>query len=181
MAKSSNHLRGVKIEVPEVRYKADLELHDRFQNFSAEVLRLSLAGIAVIGFLLTLLLGDGDALGRRVLRLEDVRLSLTVSVIAFGVAVALSLLHKFLASDGIYHHLRAIKHLILVERASEGGRKHAHAEAICAVAERDEAARTRKFFWSEIALYGGAAFLAAGAFSAALAFVAVLSNVSSPP
>jgi hypothetical protein len=35
----------------ERQYKAELELVDRYQSFVAELLRLSLLGIAVIGFL----------------------------------------------------------------------------------------------------------------------------------
>ena len=38
-------------ELTETSYKAELELVDRYQSFTAELLRLSLIGIAVFGFL----------------------------------------------------------------------------------------------------------------------------------
>ena len=40
-------------ELKEDKYKAELQLVDRYQSFVAELLRLSLLGIAVFGFLYT--------------------------------------------------------------------------------------------------------------------------------
>ena len=41
-----------EVPVEEESYKADLEVTDRYQNFSTELLRVSLLGIGVFGFLL---------------------------------------------------------------------------------------------------------------------------------
>jgi hypothetical protein len=40
------------VQLDEKRYKAEQELVDRYKWFVAEILRLSLAGIVVFGFLL---------------------------------------------------------------------------------------------------------------------------------
>src|SRR3712207_3741475 len=45
-------------ELKEAKYKAELQLVDRYQSFVAELLRLSLLGIAVFGFLYKELLAD---------------------------------------------------------------------------------------------------------------------------
>src|SRR5208337_3357338 len=58
----------IGVPIPEACYKADAELLGQYQNYSAELLRLSLLGIAAIGFLLKdVALGDktkGDFLGQ---------------------------------------------------------------------------------------------------------------------
>jgi hypothetical protein len=54
VSKTSNPLMSqVKIEVPEDRYKSDLELHDRFQDFSAELLKLALMLFSLAFYLLS--------------------------------------------------------------------------------------------------------------------------------
>src|SRR5919112_5350960 len=46
-------------ELKEDKYKAELQLVDRYQSFVAELLRLSLLGIAVFGYLYTKQLFEG--------------------------------------------------------------------------------------------------------------------------
>ena len=41
------------VEIPDNTYEHDMAVSNKYQKFSAEVLRLSLLGIAAIGFLLT--------------------------------------------------------------------------------------------------------------------------------
>lgn len=55
---SSSVLAGAKAEIPDPRYRADMELHDRFQSFSAELLKLSLSGFAAFGVIIALLGGQ---------------------------------------------------------------------------------------------------------------------------
>jgi hypothetical protein len=52
---------SVKLE--EGKYRAELELVDRYQSFVAELLRLSLAGIAVFGFLYKITFEAGATIG----------------------------------------------------------------------------------------------------------------------
>ena len=105
-----------KLDVPESRYKADLELHDRSQSFSSELLKLALAGIAVVGFLLANL---PKSQLEHALNDTSVRLLFSAAVVAFALAVGAALLQRFYASGAMFHHLQVIKLLMLPESVSE--------------------------------------------------------------
>jgi hypothetical protein len=159
MRKPASPLAGHRIEVPDARYRADVELHDRYQQFSAELLRLSLGGIAAVGVVLGLL-ADKDT-SQRALETLDVPLfegMLISALLALVIAAAAALLHRFYASDGLYHHLRAIKLLILIEQMSTES-EHVR-QQIHAAASRDEETRNKKFYWSTIFLGSAGASLA---------------------
>ncbi len=85
-------------------------LHDRSQSFSGELLRLALAGIAVVGFLLV-----NIPKARSTPAFGDTLLTFlfSASVVAFAISVAFALLHRFYASGANFHHLQAIKLLLL--------------------------------------------------------------------
>lgn len=100
-----NHLSErelLRVELPEARYRSDLALFDHGQSLSAELLKLSLAAIAVVGALLPLLPKPWP-------RDEIFRLLLSISVIAFAISTGLALLQRFYASSGIFHHIKAMK------------------------------------------------------------------------
>lgn len=92
--------------VPEDIYKADMELHVQSQKLSSELLRLSLAGIAVIGFLLANI-PEGKA--GKVFSDATLMIFVTGSVTAFTVVVLFVLLQTFYASGAMFHHLKCIK------------------------------------------------------------------------
>ncbi len=170
-------LSKVKVEVPDDRYKSDLDLHDRFQDFSAELLKLSLAGIAVFGLFLSLLRDKETADSICNAIKSDSFFLLSAGCLAFlGLSIACALIHRFLAADGMYHHLRAIKLLILLEKRSDNPmfpfvEKEA---AIKAAVTHDEVIRTEKFTYSEYFLRASAAFLFVGAVFLAATFLQVL-------
>jgi hypothetical protein len=168
--KRTGLLSGKKVEIPEGRYKSDLELHDRYQAFSEQITRLALGGIAVIGFLVALLVKDAGKAGDVAVHSAWVRIFFPGSAIMFGVAAGLALTHKFFASDGLYHHFRAIKLLILKE-SNQFPDQNADFER---VADRDEAFRNQKFERSGVFLAAAAACLVVAAFAAAIGFAAVL-------
>src|SRR5215211_33117 len=74
-------------ELEEVRYKAELELVDRYQSFVAELLRLSLAGIAVFGFLYEYLFPPKPPMATNVLAASG--------VLMFGISAASALIFRF--------------------------------------------------------------------------------------
>ena len=170
-------LSQIKIEVPEDRYKSDLELHDRFQHFSAELLKLALAGIAVFGVFLTLL-GKTDTAKPVQTALQSTSfLWLSVfCLICLGGSVICALVHRFMASDGMYHHLRSIKLLILLEKRDVNPQfpfEQREADVRLAVAT-DETVRNKKFSVSEHFLRASAALLVAGSLLLGAAFLRVL-------
>ena len=87
------------MEIDEVTYKADITLLDRYQAYSAELLRLSPAGLGAVGFFLA-----NNMAGSQM-----VKLSLAISVITFGISAGGALAHRFHSSDGIFHHMRAVR------------------------------------------------------------------------
>ncbi len=101
------------VEIPQDRIKWDLEQHDRYQQFSSELLKLALGGLALIGFLLVLILKDPEAgLFDETLRDRRFWNCLKFAGGFFALTCLTALGHKYLASDGMHHHMRAIKFLI---------------------------------------------------------------------
>ena len=150
------------VAIPEERYKADLELHDRFQQFGAELLRLSSAGIGIFGFLLAAGIERGDVMLKTLHAEPVLKLLFGLSPCCLGASVAFALWHRFLASDGMFHHFRAIK-LLLLRR-----------EAVVAQVEIEEQARNKKFKRSEHCLAIAAIFLVLGAALLATAFIRLI-------
>jgi hypothetical protein len=99
--------------------KHDLDLHDRYQGFSAEILRISLLGITAIGFLIANVLlvlspKENGAQTTRTINLaaiapEPFKLFASLSLISFGLASAASLSHRYFAADAMACHLRAVR------------------------------------------------------------------------
>ncbi|MFN7944603.1 MAG: hypothetical protein U0Z53_04585 [Blastocatellia bacterium] len=175
--KSSPFLRGVKIEIPDIRYKADLELHDRFQSFASEVMRLALAGIAAIGAFLTILASSGTTGSvKSAMQSKKFFSMVLIALITFSLSVICALLHRFLASDGMFHHMRAIKLLILKENPDAN--PHLKMDKlnveIGKEVGRDEKRRTQKFEKSELCLWLSGVLLAIGAVALGIAFLMLL-------
>lgn len=154
-----------------------MELHDRFQNFSAELLKLSLGGIAVVGFFLTAISGEKAELFKGVIRSQAFLLSVVFSVVMFSVSIGAALIHRFLASDGMFYHLRAIKHLIVRENIDQHldllGKKDS-TTSLDMTAKAEEQLRNMKFLWSERFLMASGGALVMGAVSLGASFVVLL-------
>jgi hypothetical protein len=103
-----------KVDLPETRYKADLSLHEHSLEFSSEVLKLGLAGIAVVGFLLANL--DQPA---QWLKNAAVRVLFSASVVTFALSVVAALAQRFCASSSMFHHFQFLKLLIVDETHAE--------------------------------------------------------------
>jgi hypothetical protein len=103
------------IKIPKDEFEADLEVLDRFQAFSAELLRISLLGIAGIGFFVSnILLRDrnqtnGQAAFSDAPSLYRVRFYLLASLICLGISAGCALLHRYFSSDSIAIHLQSLR------------------------------------------------------------------------
>jgi hypothetical protein len=80
-------------------YKVDLDLLDRYQGFSSEILKLSLAGVAVFGVLAK----------ATWLNLDDSFVFIAVAIVLFGLSAAFSLGHRFLSNEGMFYHIRSLR------------------------------------------------------------------------
>lgn len=92
-----------QIQVPDRTFSEDLQLSDRYQNFSAELLRLSLLGIAAIGFLVANILFKDSS---QSLKLADIATGqfkgfLSVSLVSLGLPDAGTLLHRYFSTDSL--------------------------------------------------------------------------------
>ena len=87
--------------MPKLSFSDDVQLLDRFQSFSAEVLRLASLSIAAIGYMLnsasaaTIL-----APGRPI-----VRIAFIVGLVALGLSICASLVHRYASTDSMAWHL----------------------------------------------------------------------------
>lgn len=98
-------LQLLQAKAPADFYRIDLELFDRGQKLSAELLRLSLAGIAVVGFFLSKILVDFPIYSAN----NTLKLSISGAVLACVLSTLFSLLQMFFASGSMFHHIEAIK------------------------------------------------------------------------
>lgn len=114
-AVSTNKSAGL-IQIPERTFEHDLTVGDRYQKFSAEILRLALFGIAAVGFLLiNFLFGASDkapemfGIVKKTLANSDFRFYVFASLYLFGFSAGLALLHRYFASDGAAYHLKYLR------------------------------------------------------------------------
>jgi hypothetical protein len=84
-------------KLEEDKYKAELELVDRYQSYVAELLRLSLLGIAVFGFLYKDVHIGGVAKALAVL-----------GVLSFAVATVAALIFRFAATEGARYYIEGL-------------------------------------------------------------------------
>jgi len=99
-----------QLDVPETRYRIDMDLHDRSQRFSSELLKLAMAGIAVVGFFVASI---PEEYRKRVFDNSLLHLLLIGAVVGFAAAVACALWHRFLAGGANFHHIQFIKLLMI--------------------------------------------------------------------
>lgn len=98
-AKRSFGLGGIVIE--EETLKHDWMLTDKYQAFSAELLRLAGLGIAVVGFLYEKAFQNSQDLLAKSLA--------GCGVFAFALAIVFALLHRYYSSDTMACHIRYLR------------------------------------------------------------------------
>ena len=94
------------IEISDKTFVHDVVISDRYQTFSAELLRLSLLGITAIGFLIVnILLKDQLVVVHRQVFVGF----LTASLLCLGLSSAGALFHRWLSSDSLAEHLLLLR------------------------------------------------------------------------
>lgn len=81
-------------------FSPELELSKKYQAFSTELLRLSLSGIAVIGFIYN---GNLNTL------FTDAKHYAAISAIFFGFSAVFALFHRYLSSETLRYYLRGLQ------------------------------------------------------------------------
>jgi hypothetical protein len=149
-------------DIPTEGLKHDWELLDRYQAFSAELVRMSLAGIAAVGFLVTALAGKDSLLKISGVPLTS-RFSIAASLIALGLSAGAALAHRFVSSDSMAYHISILR-MRLWERAD-------------ADIAAEKTARDWRLKLSGTLLFVAGLFLSIGALALAVAFIALLKKI----
>src|SRR5215208_469296 len=100
-------------DLNEDKYKAELQLVDQYQSYVAELLRISLLGIAVFGFLykeMVAAIGPTELLEPAAYALLWIaKLLAVLGVVAFGVAAGSALIFRFAATEGARYYIEALR------------------------------------------------------------------------
>lgn len=157
----------VGVAIPEDAYKVDVALLSQYQSYSAELLRLSLLGIAAVGFLLKdVALGGKPEQTHFLVRLLDNSWIVIVSICALGFAAACALAHRIFSAE-------SFACMTLFLRCTDP----AHPQALDnARAERERAQFHKQLTRAAWCLIGSAFFLGLAAISLVAAFVVVLAH-----
>ena len=93
----------------ESRCKAEVELVERYQTFVAELLRLSMAGIAVFGFLYRNLFHNtnSDSIAGEIV--VYAKMLSAFAVIMFAMSMAFALVFRFCATQGARFYIQALR------------------------------------------------------------------------
>lgn len=145
------------VEVSDKTFANDVVISDRYQTFSAELLRLSLLGIAGIGFLVVnVILKDNS---RQILNNRYFVGFLSASLVFLGLSAAGGLLHRYLATDSLAEQLIIVRLEIRNVRGDD------------ARLEKSKNNRRKQFKRSGLSLLFSGAFLWFGAVCLALSFI----------
>ena len=138
------------VQLPEGTFDRDLNLSDKYRDFSAELLRLSLFGIGGIGFLIK------DLSNAQVILSEPVpRICLVVSLGCLGISAAGALMNRRFSTSSLAMHL---VYLRLRKRSAE--RDNEMAESSLKIISRSARFASMSLKISVIGLGLGALFLA---------------------
>jgi hypothetical protein len=98
-----------EVPVSEELYKADLAVTDRYQTFSTELLRLSLLGIGVFGFLLKEVILNEKVRTDYLQPFVEVRGWFVAGLAALAGSAAFALAHRYVSSDCIAYQVRYLR------------------------------------------------------------------------
>lgn len=157
------------IIIDEQSYRLDVELIDKYQAFSAELLRLALLGITGVGLLLVTILTKRIEELNPVLLAPLTKIFLSISVLFFSFSSLFALAHRYYSTNGLFHHIRALK--IKKKLDLKDKDKELQENEITYLENRlgqEESSKNRRYQFAGYCVYTSAFFLGIGAF--ALAF-----------
>jgi len=145
------------VSLPAGTIEHDFAMLAKFQDYSAELLRLSLLGITAIGFAVSqVLLGKPSEMKPALLTLQTSKWPLYAALGLFCLSATAALYHRYTSADSLAWHLQAMRRYM---RASTEDISRAKLETN---------ARWYRFQWSQRGLQVAAGCLALG--EAAFAF-----------
>ena len=139
------------VPIPDGTLEHDLTLLERFQEFSAELLRISLVGLTAIGFGVSKTL-FADSQGKCAPLPSDVKALALASLVLLALSAAAALANRYSAADSIAWHLQGVRRVL---RATEIDQRSA---------AKDFRRRLLRFRIARTAIVLSALFLALGTF-----------------
>lgn len=97
-----------QISLPERTIEHDLAIQGRYQEFSAELLRISLIGMGAIGFALSKTVFLDKAAHRPELS-DTLLIIVAVALFSFGISAASALIHRFSSVDSVSWHIQSLR------------------------------------------------------------------------
>jgi hypothetical protein len=151
------------VPLPAETVEHDLALLTKFQEYSAELLRLALLGITVIGYVAQqLLFGKADDVKNAAAHWPGARPWVIAALVCLSLAALASLWHRYVSSDSMSWHLQAMRRFATGDPAQV---EKAKAEA---------AQRLRRFRWSQRGLRAAALTLGLGTACLAVALIKLI-------
>jgi hypothetical protein len=93
------------LELEDKVYRPDFEITSKFQAFSQELVRISLLGLGVYGFLIKLATDEPSPQQRFLHAIQGHQILAAYGVAAFAVCAACALMHGFMATRCLGHQL----------------------------------------------------------------------------
>lgn len=156
------------IAIPEAVVASDFALMDKYQGFSAELLRLALIGIGAFGFLLEQFTINSLA--------PSARIAAGCSMALLAISAGFALGHRYMSSDGMFHHLRLLRiALRLGDRIPQAAR-----EKLEQLSDKDRSRRGDRYRVSGYCLGAASISLLLGAIALATFIVVLLGTAPSP-
>jgi hypothetical protein len=158
-----------RVEISDAQIKYDFELLDRYQNFSSEILRLSLIGIGAYAFLLK----EANSIFLSIAGASVIKWFSVFSIFLFALAAACSLAHRYYSSDFMAYHIRYLRIKKILkdppEELSQNDKDNAPAVAIDEKSERDAILQL-----CEVMIASSALFLGLGTICLAISLLTTL-------
>lgn len=92
-------------------YRAEIEITDRYQNFTAELLRLALLGIGAFGFLYKEVFFDFDVTKHPNINIELAKIFASISLFLFGITSVFALIFRYCSSEGLRTYLEGLRYI----------------------------------------------------------------------
>lgn len=157
MAKQLGHY-----DIPD-SFEYDLEIQERYQSFSSEILRLSLLGIAATGFLIAnVFLAEGFDVDKIDV---FVKFGVLISLLAFGISSLSALIHRYCVVDMLSWQMQALRREIRANELSEELKKQEKDKA-----KKEAITRFGRWKTSKVALVIAASTLALASLMLAITF-----------
>lgn len=96
-----------EVPIPEDQYRADLELLDRYQKYSSEIIRLSLLGIAGLAFFVVQIVSGEHVPQQFKDWIAGILIGLSSALFVCAAAAALS--HRYHSTDGLFYHFKSLR------------------------------------------------------------------------